>query len=97
MNRNLGWFHFGMLTLVLVSFTVRINVLWAEDAGTTVVTDAELSQIKLQPQLKRLHLNESKITDAGLVHLKELTQTFFVGAELSRRLRANWLLLLLLI
>ena len=55
-------------------------------ASYSGISDAELAELKLPPQLKRLDLRDSKITDAGLVQLKELTQLQFLslnGTQIS--------------
>lgn len=43
-----------------------------ESATYTGVNDAKLAQMTLPPQLKRLGFRNCEVTDAGLVHLKDL-------------------------
>jgi len=63
-----GFGHFGLLEIGNLKKLEHLSV------ATSVVSDEALKGLRSNKSLKTLYLNNNRITDAGLPHLKRLTQ-----------------------
>ena len=77
-QRSFGACQTGLLLMLCVGVTLPSNPVLGSEPPT-VLTDADLIELKQHVQLKRLELDDAKITDAELKHLAALVELRFLS------------------
>ena len=72
--------------VLLKGGTIRVNkdkeIEWINLSGTEI-TDDDLSKLIVFPNLRRLRLERTQITDAGLIHLEKMHSLTFIRLPFS--------------